>query len=109
MLPCHLHVLRLLLLTAKSRCRVCAGLTRHAYTVGPILLAATGPWNDTLDCLHIPRVDGSKPEECKMQTILLRPFRLRCFRLEVQTMVVESQSESGLSLSERALVGRRAC
>lgn len=40
------------------------GLTRYAFTVGPILLAAIGPtgrWNTTLDCLHIRRVDPTQP------------------------------------------------
>ena len=62
-----------------------AGLSRYAYTVGPILLAAISParethtqtytqthtqtdtqtetagWNSTLDCLHIRRVDPAQP------------------------------------------------
>jgi hypothetical protein len=41
-----------------------AGLSRYAYTVGPILLAAialAAGWNSTLDCLHIRRVDPAQP------------------------------------------------
>jgi DUF1680 family protein len=38
-------------------------LTRYAYTVGPVLLAATSStrWNSTVKSLVIPQVDGSDP------------------------------------------------
>jgi len=40
------------------------GLTRFAYTVGPILLAATSAsrWNSTAKALIIPSVSGASPD-----------------------------------------------
>ena len=45
------------------------GMKRYAFTIGPILLAASGnpQWNTTLDCLRIPKVDATQPEDWLIQ------------------------------------------
>ena len=44
-----------------------AGRSRYAYTLGPILLAAVAvepaAWNETIDCLHFPKLDPATPED----------------------------------------------
>eukprot|EP01047_Picozoa_sp_COSAG01_P031967 COSAG01_NODE_2292_length_7969_cov_3.362262_6_plen_403_part_00 len=39
-----------------------SGFSRYAYTIGPILLAGTGAWNASMDCLYLPKLDPANPE-----------------------------------------------
>lgn len=36
---------------------------RYAFEYGPVLLAVTGPWNSTIDSIHVPGVDGASPQD----------------------------------------------